>query len=119
MVGSYNAIVAFSVVLVLMDVQLYGLMRLVVPECVGRKRTGEDSGFLAISVRFASCIEPVVIGKKYFVLVFRRLLAFVIQNAATHASPPAGRFETSREEVCFAWSQALIIRVKSCLVYLM
>ena len=76
--------VAFSVVFVLMDVQLYGLMCLVVPECVGRKRTGEDSGFLAISVRFASCIEPVVIGKKYFVLVFRRLLAFVIQNAARH-----------------------------------
>ena len=55
--------VAFSVVFVLMDVQLYGLMRLVVLEYVGRKRTEEDCGFLAISVRFASCIEPVVIGK--------------------------------------------------------
>ena len=55
--------VAFSVVFVLMDVHLKGLMRLVVLECVGFKRTEEECGFLAISVRFASCIEPVVIGK--------------------------------------------------------
>ena len=63
LVGSYDAMVAFSVVFVLMDVQLYGLMRLDVLEYVGFKRTEEDCGFLAISVRFASCIEPVVIGK--------------------------------------------------------
>ena len=41
--GSYNAMVAFSVVFVLMDVHLKGLMRLVVLECVGRKRTEETS----------------------------------------------------------------------------
>ena len=35
--------VAFSVVFVLMDVHLKGLMRLVVLECVGRKRTEETS----------------------------------------------------------------------------
>ena len=40
--------VAFSVVFVLMDVHLKGLMRLVVLECVGFKRTEEDCGFLAI-----------------------------------------------------------------------
>ena len=55
--------VAFSVVFVLMDVHLKGLMRLVVLECVGRKRTEEDCGFLAISVRFASFIGSVIIGK--------------------------------------------------------
>ena len=48
LVGSYNAMVAFSVVFVLMDVHLKGLMRLVVLECVGFKRTEEDCGFLAI-----------------------------------------------------------------------
>ena len=37
--------VAFSVVFVLMDVHLKGLMRLVVLECVGRKRTEEGCGF--------------------------------------------------------------------------
>ena len=61
--GSYNAVVAFSVVFVLMDVHLKGLMRLVVLECVGFKRTEEDCGFLAISVRLASYIRPVIIGK--------------------------------------------------------
>ena len=65
--GSYNAMVAFSVVFVLMDVHLKGLMRLVVLECVGFKRTEEDCGFLAISVRLASYIRPVIIGKWYFV----------------------------------------------------
>ena len=55
--------VAFSVVFVLMDVHLKGLMRLVVLECVGFKRTEEDCGFLAISVRLASYIRPVIIGK--------------------------------------------------------
>ena len=61
--GSYNAMVAFSVVFVLMDVHLKGLMRLVVLECVGRKRTEGGCGFLVIGVRFASCIGPVIIGK--------------------------------------------------------
>ena len=61
--GSYNAMVAFSVVFVLMDVHLKGLMRLVVLECVSFKRTEEDCDFLAISVRLASYIRPVIIGK--------------------------------------------------------
>ena len=114
--------VAFSVVFVLMDVHLQGLMRLVVLECVGFKRTEEDCGFLAISVRLASYIRPVIIGKQYFVdkSSFQSTASlYYSERCKTHASPPAGIFETSREEVCFSWSQALIIRFKSCLVYLM
>ena len=114
--------VAFLVVFVLMDVHLQGLMRLVVLECVGFKRTEEDCGFLAISVRLASYIRPVIIGKQYFVdkSSFQSTASlYYSERCKTHASPPAGIFETSREEVCFSWSQALIIRFKSCLVYLM
>ncbi|KAJ7358890.1 hypothetical protein OS493_020728 [Desmophyllum pertusum] len=59
---SYNAMVAFSVLFGVMDGGRYGLMPLVVIECVGQKRTDTAWGYLVFSVGFASGIGPTFIG---------------------------------------------------------
>lgn len=60
---SYSAMVAFSMLFGFMDGGRYGLMPLLVLECVGLKRTEEAWGYIAFSVGFTSCIGPVIIGK--------------------------------------------------------
>lgn len=54
--------VAFSMLFGFMDGGRYGLMPLLVLECVGLKRTEEAWGYIAFSVGFTSCIGPVIIG---------------------------------------------------------
>jgi len=63
LVRSFKAMIALSVLYGLMDGGRYGLMPLVVLECVGQKRTDQAWGYLSFSVGVASCVGPTLIGR--------------------------------------------------------
>ena len=60
---SYQAVVAFSVLYGLMDGGRYGLMPLIVLECVGQKRTDQAWGYVSFCVGLAAAIGPIIIGE--------------------------------------------------------
>lgn len=60
---SYKAMIALSVLFGLMDGGRYGLIPLVVLECVGQKRTEQAWGYLSFSVGLTSCMGPTLIGR--------------------------------------------------------
>ena len=55
--------IALSVLYGLMDGGRYGLMPLIVVECVGEKRTRQAWGYLSFSVGLASCVGHMFIGR--------------------------------------------------------
>ena len=61
-VRSFTAVIALSVLYGLMDGGRYGLMPLIVVECVGQ-RTDQAWGYLSFSVGLASCVGPMFIGR--------------------------------------------------------
>ncbi len=81
---SYKVMVALSVLFGLMDGGRYGLMPLVVLECVGQKRTDQAWGYLSFGVGFASAIGPTFIGKLQFTISSAmHLLATSLANVTT------------------------------------
>ena len=63
LVRSFTAVIALSVLYGLMDGGRYGLMPLIVVECVGERRTDQAWGYLSFSVGLASCVGPMLIGQ--------------------------------------------------------
>ena len=63
LVTSYKAVVAFAVLYGLMDGGRYGLMPLIVLQCVGQKRTDQAWGYVSFCVGLCTAIGPVVVGK--------------------------------------------------------
>ena len=63
LVRSFTAVIALSVLYGLMDGGRYGLMPLIVVECVGQERTDQAWGYLSFSVGLASCVGPMFIGR--------------------------------------------------------
>ena len=61
---SYKAVVTLSVLYGLMDGGRYGLMPLIVLECVGEKRTDQAWGYVAFCVGLSAAIGPTVIGEQ-------------------------------------------------------
>ena len=63
LVKSYQAVVALSVLYGLMDGGRYGLMPLIVLDCVGQKKTDKAWGYVAFCVGLTVAIGPTVIGE--------------------------------------------------------